>query len=62
MRNVGSVMSIGFFSHFQRDRGRALRGHCGSRVLLGGGRVALHPTDPGERQPLSHERHRPQRP
>ena len=52
--------TITFF--LQGDRGRAVRGHRGARVLLRGGRVALHPADPGERQPLSHERHRPQRP
>ena len=49
-------------SIFQRHGRRAFRGYCGPGVLLGGGRVALHPADSRKRQPLSHERDRPQRP
>ena len=45
----------------QRDRRRALRGHCRAGVLLRGRRVALHPTDPGECQSLPHERSGAQR-
>lgn len=42
-------------SREQGDGRRAVRGHCGARVLQRGGRVALHPADLGERESLPPE-------
>ena len=56
---ISALTSI--FPSFQRNGWRAVRRHRRQGVLLRGRRLPLHPADPGECQPLPHERGRAQR-
>ena len=59
-KNKRLIIYFEIFRCKQRNRRRTVWGHCCTWVLQRSGRIALYPTDPGERQSLPPERRRTQ--